>query len=82
MKSADSERDFNGFLRTACVEREDSQNNWRRRQFMDTVCNFFQGARLNWVLVDFDTDGGQSYRSLCLSFHRYCVIIFSTDYRY
>jgi hypothetical protein len=37
MKSADSERDFNGFLPTVCVEPSDSQNNWRRRQFVDTV---------------------------------------------
>jgi hypothetical protein len=37
MKSADSKRDFNGFLRTVCVEPVDSQNNWRRRQFVDIV---------------------------------------------
>jgi hypothetical protein len=39
--------DFNGFLRTVCVEPLHSQNTWRRRQFMDTVagdvpnCNGF-----------------------------------------
>jgi hypothetical protein len=37
MKSADSERDFIGFLRTVYVEPLDIQNNWRRRQVMDTV---------------------------------------------
>jgi hypothetical protein len=37
MTSAVMKGDFNGFLRTVCVEPSDSQNNWRRRQLMDTV---------------------------------------------
>jgi hypothetical protein len=39
MKSADSERDFNGFLRTVCVESLDTQKHWHRRQFMDTAAS-------------------------------------------
>jgi hypothetical protein len=48
MKSADSERDFNWFLRTVCVEPVDSQNDWRRRQFMDTVAWFGNGSSANF----------------------------------
>jgi hypothetical protein len=40
MKSAVMKGDFNGFLRTVCVDPVDSQNNWRRRQFMDTVASW------------------------------------------
>jgi hypothetical protein len=50
MKSADSERDFNGFLRTVCVEPVDSQNNWRRRQFMDTVGSMQEYSELQIAL--------------------------------
>jgi hypothetical protein len=37
MTSAVMKGDFNGFLRAVRAEPADSQNNWRRRQFMDTV---------------------------------------------
>jgi hypothetical protein len=56
MRSADSVRDFNGFLRTVCVEPVDSQNNWHRRQFLDTVARYQPYVKIDesnesWVEV-------------------------------
>jgi hypothetical protein len=39
MTSAVMKGDFHGFLRTVCGEPVDSQKQWCRRQFMDTVAS-------------------------------------------
>jgi hypothetical protein len=68
MTSAVMKGDFNGSLRTVCVEPVDSQNNWHQRQFMDTVAYsiylfkifaiFFRRAKRRHVPVDKrDADG-------------------------